>query len=350
MESVAALLRETAERLFTRAITPAVLRLADSGGWPDAAWAAVEAAGLARALAAEEDGVPIADALGLLRVAGAHAVPLPLAETMLAGWLLTAAGLSVPDGPLTVAPVVAEERLHLRRAGSAWHLSGRASRVPWARHAVAAAVLAEHAGAPHVVLLHAGDWRSAPGANLAGEPRDTVEIVGTDIAAADRVAPLGLPGEALFAMGAVARAQQIAGALHALTAMTTTYAQERSQFGRPIGRFQAVQQTLAVLAAQAAAAAAAADLGAEAAAEGLRPALIAAAKARAGEAAGIGAAIAHQVHGAIGFTQEHRLHVLTRRLWSWRDEFGNEAVWQRRLGAQMLAAGADGLWAALTAT
>ena len=44
-----------------------------------------------------------------------------------------------------------------------------------------------------------------------------------------------------------------------------------------------------------------------------------------GEAAGIGAAIAHQMHGAIGFTQEHQLHYLTRRLWSWRDEFGNEA-------------------------
>jgi len=345
MDSVAALLRETAERLFAREITPAVLRQADGGGWPAAAWAAVEAAGLPRALVAEEDGVPMADALGLLQVAGAHAVPLPLAETMLAGWLLAAAGLPVPDGPLTVAPVVADERLRLRRDGSAWHLSGRATRVPWARHAVAVAVLAEHAGAPHVVLLDAGGWRIEAGANLAGEPRDTIEIA----AAVDRVAPLGLPAEALHAMGAVARAQQIAGALRALTSMTTAYAQERSQFGRPIGKFQAVQQNLALLAAQAAAAAAAADLGAEAAADGLRPAPVAAAKARAGEAAGIGAAIAHQVHGAIGFTQEHRLHFLTRRLWSWRDEFGNEVVWQRRLGAQMLAAGADGLWAALTA-
>ena len=344
MDSVADLLRETAERLFAREITPAVLRQADGGAWPEAAWTAVETAGLSRALVVEEDGVPVADALGLLQVAGAHAVPLPLAETMLAGWLLGTAGLPVPDGPLTVAPV-ADETLRLRRDDGAWHVSGRATRVPWARHAVAAAVLAEHAGAPHVVLLHAGGWRTEPGANLAGEPRDTMEIA----TAVDQVAPLGLPAEALRAMGAVARAQQIAGALRALTAMTTTYAQERSQFGRPIGKFQAVQQNLALLAAQAAAATAAADLGAEAAADGLRLAPIAAAKALAGEAAGIGAAIAHQVHGAIGFTQEHRLHFLTRRLWSWRDEFGNEAVWQLRLGAQMMAAGADGLWAALIA-
>ena len=348
MDSIASLLRETATRLFAREITPALLRAADAGAWPAVAWAAVEAGGLPRAPVAEEAGgagVPLAEAFGLLQVAGAHAVPLPLAETMLAGWLLGAAGLPVPEGPLTVAPVVAGEEVRLRRAGGAWQATGRASRVPWGRHAVAAAVLAEHEGAPHVVLLPAGAWRAVPAANLAGEPRDTLEIAGV----AEAVAPVGLPPEALRALGAVARAQQIAGALVELTAMTTAYAQERSQFGRPIGKFQAVQQNLAVLAAQAAAAVAAADLGAEAAADGLRLAPIAAAKARAGEAAGIGAALAHQVHGAIGFTQEHRLHLLTRRLWSWRDEFGNEVEWNRLLGAQMLAAGADGLWAALTA-
>ncbi len=347
MESIAGLLRETATRLFAREITPGLLRAAEAGTWPAAAWAAVEDAGLSRAPvpeAAGGAGVPLADALGLLQVAGAHAVPLPLAETMLAGWLLAAAGLPIPDGPLTVAPVVAGERVRLRRAGGAWEVTGRAGRVPWGRHAVAAAVLTEHDGAPHVVLVPAGAWRAAPGANLAGEPRDTLEIAG-----AAEAAPVRLPPEALRALGAAARAQQIAGALGEMTAMTTAYAQDRSQFGRPIGKFQAVQQNLAVLGAQAAAAVAAADLGAEAAAEGLRLAPIAAAKARAGEAAGIGAAIAHQVHGAIGFTQEHRLHLLTRRLWSWRDEFGSEAEWNQRLGALLLGAGADGLWAALTA-
>jgi alkylation response protein AidB-like acyl-CoA dehydrogenase len=71
---------------------------------------------------------------------------------------------------------------------------------------------------------------------------------------------------------------------------------------------------------------------------------IAAAKARAGEAAGTGAAIAHQVHGALGFTQEHELHRFTRRLWTWRDEFGAEAHWWRVVGSRAIAAGGDGLW------
>jgi acyl-CoA dehydrogenase len=127
------------------------------------------------------------------------------------------------------------------------------------------------------------------------------------------------------------------------------YAGERVQFGRPIGRFQAVQQNLAVLAGQAAAATAAAEAAIEAAAQGLDALAIAAAKIRAGEAAGIGAAIAHQVHGAIGFTQEHSLHHATRRLWSWRDEFGSEAFWSRKLGATVAAAGADRLWQSITA-
>ena len=143
----------------------------------------------------------------------------------------------------------------------------------------------------------------------------------------------------------------MAGALHTVAAMTTQYAEERKQFGRAIGRFQAIQQTLAVLAGQTASAGVAADIAADAVAswgEGLAPA-VAAAKIRCGEAAGAGAAIAHQVHGAIGFTQEHRLHHLTRRLWAWRDEFGREAEWAQLLGEHLAAAGAAGLWRAIAA-
>ena len=76
---------------------------------------------------------------------------------------------------------------------------------------------------------------------------------------------------------------------------------------------------------------------------------VAAAKVRAGEAAGAGAAIAHAVHGAIGFTYEHSLHFATRRLWSWRAEFGSESRWAATLGRAVLARGADALWPDLTA-
>ena len=347
MDPLADLLRDSAAKLFAQHVSPALALAAEAGVWPEAAWAAIAEAGLPLALVAEARGgagVPIPDALGLLRVAGAHDVALPLAETMLAAWLLDAAGLAVPEGPLTIGPVLAGERIDLTRRGTAWHVRGEITRIPWAARAAALVLLAEADGARRVVLLPAGAFHADAGRNLAGEPRDAVRFD----AEAAATAPVALPAEAVLLMGAAMRTQQIAGALGAISEIAVQYAQDRSQFGRPIGRFQAVQQNLAVLAAQAAAVSAAAGMAAEAAAA-LRVLPIAAAKARAGEAAGIGAAIAHQALGAIGFTREHRLHLLTRRLWSWRDEFGAEAAWNARLGATLTAAGADGVWAALTA-
>ena len=55
------------------------------------------------------------------------------------------------------------------------------------------------------------------------------------------------------------------------------------------------------------------------------------------------------VFGAIGFTREHILHRYTRRLWAWRDDFGNESEWAEQLGRRVIAAGADELWPMLAA-
>jgi acyl-CoA dehydrogenase len=270
---------------------------------------------------------------------------VPLAETMLASWLLAKAGLPVPEGPLTVAPVRDNEAVSLLGEGDAWQVSGSPTRVPWARNAVAMALLVQRDGSWRVVLIGRAAWSSKPGENVAREPRDTVELDGITLSSARSDVTL----QTLRAVGAAMRTQQIAGALTRLTEMTTAYALDRVQFGRPIGKFQAVQQNLAVLAGQTAAAVAAAALAAEAVADGVRLLPIAAGKARAGEAAGIGAAVAHQVHGAIGFTFEHNLHFLTRRLWSWRDEFGKDAEWHRLLGRHMARSGADRLWPEITA-
>jgi acyl-CoA dehydrogenase len=347
-DSVGDMLRETADRLLQARCDAATQRAADQGVWPAALWAAVEEAALHRALVPEDAGgfgVPVTDALSLLRVAGAHALPLPLAETMLAGWLLAKAGLALPDGPLSVGPVQDGEALTLTRAGDAWTVTGTLTRIPWARDVAALAVLARHDGQDCIALVGRDSWLAEPGANVAREARDTVRFDGTTMAAA----PCPITPPVLKALGAAMRTQQIAGALTRLTEITTQYAQERVQFGRPIGKFQAVQQNLAVLAGQTAAAVAGADIAADAFGDAPKILPIAAGKARAGEAAGSAAAIAHQVHGAIGFTFEHSLHFLTRRLWSWRDEFGNDASWNRLLGRHMAKVGADRLWAELTA-
>ena len=347
-DSTGDLLRETASRVFQEHCGTAVSRSADSGVWPAAAWSAVAEAGLHRALLPEDSGgygVAVTDALSLLRVAAEHAVPLPLAETMMAHFLLAAAGLAVPDGPMTVAPVLPGECLSLERENEHFRVRGTVSRVPWGRDAEAMAVLATLGPETWVALLPRTAWTWEPEQNVAREPRDRLTIDGLAIAAARSPHD----ADALQAVGAAMRAQQIAGALTAITAMTVQYAQDRVQFGKPIGKFQAVQQNLAVLAGQTAAAVAAADLAAEAVADNVKILPIAAAKSRGGEAASIGAGIAHQVHGAIGFTFEHNLQFLTRRLWSWRDEFGNEASWNRLVGRHMIAAGGDRLWAEIVA-
>jgi acyl-CoA dehydrogenase len=144
----------------------------------------------------------------------------------------------------------------------------------------------------------------------------------------------------------------MAGALERVLELTVQYAGEREQFGRPIARFQAVGQMLAELAGEHAAARAATDVAvrrAEAEGPVAAAGAIAVAKVRAGQAAGLGAELAHQVHGAIGYTDEHRLHHVTRRLWSWRDEHGGEAAWGGELGRGVLGAGGDGAWAHVVA-
>jgi acyl-CoA dehydrogenase len=184
---------------------------------------------------------------------------------------------------------------------------------------------------------------------MAREPRDTLGFEEVKVVAS---APHPLGPDAVEKYGAMLRAAQMAGALEYLLAQSVAYANERPQFGRPIGKFQAIQQQLAGLACETAAARTAAENAFRVAGLGgnADPGFeIAAAKVRAGEAATAGPSIAHQVHGAIGFTYEHNLHFATRRLWSWRAEYGTAQRWARVLGRQALERGGENLWADVTA-
>lgn len=357
MSETSQIVWDTAARLFAEQFTPQELHRAEAGEWLGAQWDRIEELGLPLALVPEEDGgvgLDAVEASMLVRIAGSFAVPLPLPETMLANRLLAAAGLPLAAGPATVAPVRPDDRLTLARAEGGWRLSGVAYRIPWGRSAAVLVGLAEHEGQVLAVRLTGDQVTAEPGVNLACEPRDSLRI---DAVVADgAVAPLpnGFGIADVFALGAALRTAAMAGAIGRVLEMTVGYANDRVQFGRPIGKFQAIQQSLAIMAGHAAAAAGSADLAAEATRDGntrddsaLLP--IAAGKARAGEAAGAVATIAHQVHGAIGFTHEHSLHFLTKRLWSWRDEFGNETHWNRVIGRRMIDAGADGAWPLIAA-
>jgi len=345
---VSAIVIEQADRLFHGEASKERLAQADGGGWPTALWQAVEQAGLPLALVPEAHGgvgLPPSDALQLVRRAGYHTLPLPLPETMFAAALWIEAGGMIDAGPASLAPVVPGDAIGIAPRADGFALSGRAARVPWASGVDRVLLYARDAGGTgHLALLPRGSAPAHKLRNLANEPRETVILDGVTLPpAAVRLAPPACV-EGFLPFGALARALQMVGAMERCLDYALTYAMERQQFGRPIGKFQAVQHMLADAAGQYAAAAAAAELAVQAYAGPDFAFAAAVAKARVGEAAGRVAEVCHQVHGAIGFTQEHPLHFATRRLWSWRDEFGHETYWQERVGRAVCSAGGEALW------
>lgn len=341
MSETAQLIHDAAHRLFAQHVSPELLHRVEGGEWPAALWEAVEEAGFLDTLADRDTsaGERAANTAALLRAAARHLAPIPLGETVLARAYLAACNVRAPLGPITFGVLDGHTHTH----GDHAHLKGRAARVAFARHA--ANVLLSAPDGAEAVLIGVRRAKLSEGVNIAGEVRDDLvfaDTAGTTVA--------GVSGNDLMLAGAALRAMAMAGALERVLMQTVDYARTRVQFGKPIASFQAIQQQLAVLAGHTAAA----GLAAEAAIADLempeklrRSAAVA--KLRAGEAAGAAASIAHQVHGAIGITKEHSLHFATRRLWSWRAEFGSEAYWAERLGRTACAAGAQAYWPSVTA-
>lgn len=290
-------------------------------------WSRIEEMGFSGLLLDEAEGGfggGWADAGIVFRLAGYHALALPLTEAVVAARLAADAGFE-SAGFGTLAEKT-EGRL------DSGQFTGLVAGAAWGREASYVVAPAPSGGA---MILSVSDAEIEQRTNLADEPRDVLRFSG---AAAVMV-------EAdLFALGAAARSMQMAGALDAALELAVGYVNDRKQFGKPLGKLQAVQQALAVFACEAAAANCAAVGVAQALDRGDATFEVAAAKARANMAAGVGTSIGHQAHGAIGFTHEYGLHPLTRRLWSWRSEFGGEHHWTRLLGTRIAQGGADNFW------
>jgi len=339
---------EAAARIFADLADPQTVNNAKKGAWKAPLWQALDDAGLPLAWVPEKfggSGASLDEGFAILGVAGRFALSVPLAETLAAGWLLTRGGIGAPGGPMTVAPARPTDRI---RIGGDGRLSGRATGVPFAQDCRHIAVLADDGAHKTIALIDAKDCRSDEGRNLAGDPANAVVF--------DRVQPLrsapapnGFDQTSLLLMGSAIRSVETAGALETVLSLCVAYANERVAFERPIGKFQAVQQNLARLAGEAAAALAVSGSAADAIAQAdtFDEAVFleaASAKIRTAEAAAEGAAIAHQVFGAIGFTEEHVLHRFTLRMLSWRDDFGHESYWAAELGGRVARRGAEEFW------
>ena len=306
------MLEESAKQLFAIHCTPKQLRDIAQNGQAAALWNALTAAGFVDALTSEDRGGaglhPI-DVAPVLFQAGAHAAPLPLGETML---LRSVSPVAAESGPIAIAPTPVQKT----KDGC------RLSNVPFGR-------LVDHV----VARVDAG-WALLPLAEATVIPSPSKGSLSADILW-PQAAPDGpvLDTRDWRCVGALMRAVDMAAAMGRLLEMTVSYAKEREQFGRPIAKQQAIQQQISQMAEECYAARMAAELGLAGFSDS---AAVAIAKSRVGEAARRVGPIAHAVHGAIGITHEHDLHLHTRRLIEGRIAYGSESYWNLQLGQSLL--------------
>lgn len=328
---------DSLDRMFAETITPELVSTVEREAWSDELWMAIAENGIPIAAVPEDmDGVGAtwSECFDIPFVLGRHSVPLPAGETMAAGWLAAREGKALPEGPASLG--VTDGNL------SASGFTGTVRGVPWGRKVDNVLACCGR----RLMLLPVERASIEKSTNVAGEPRDNLHF--SSISPVWAVEPASSQDCVLLA-GAMLRAAQIAGALDKAREMTIGYVTEREQFGRPIAKFQAVQHQVAQLAEHAVIAtsvAAAAFAQAESEAGAFA---IAAAKQVCSEAAGQGAAIAHAMVGALGFSQEYPLQLLTRRLWSWRSEFGNAAFWADRIGQASCSEPGEQLWSRMIA-
>nr|WP_263326463.1 acyl-CoA dehydrogenase family protein [Neobacillus sp. Marseille-Q6967] len=352
MSEMKEMIIESATKIMEKFSTKEVVNESENGLWGGELWDRLAEYGMLSVGVAEElggSGGDYEDALGILRLAGKYSAPIPLAETFMVNWLLADHGVEISNKILTIACKKEMEPFIFQKKSEGWLVTGRAKHVPFARFADSMLVMGETAQGPILALLDLEQAQIIQGKNMSGEARD--QVIFNQVYLKDcKIIVINrdeIEKKVLYC-GALIRCVMMAGALERILEITIDHSNERAQFGRPIHRFQAVQHHIAALAGETAAASLAADYAVHFFDKDPFSKEIALAKIRVNEAAGKGNTIAHQVLAAIGFTYEHTLHHSTRRLWSWRDEYGTEFDWEDVLTEELLTLEKDDLWTLVT--
>jgi alkylation response protein AidB-like acyl-CoA dehydrogenase len=300
--------------LLEEVSSPAIVRAVEEGGRYEEQWDKIVNSGFLDALVPEEEdgaGLTLQQIEPLIEALGRHLAPAPIADTMVARAILARAGTTPPHGPIVLATA----------------LGGTARRVPMAL------------AASHALIDDGVELKLTA---LSPERLGATGIRGSlaaDIAPCRPIEVAPRPNEGLRTVCAALRSAEIAGASEYLLSLSIRYANERVQFGKPIGKQQAIQQQLAVMAEKAVLIRMAAQIGCSC---DLIPSAAAAAAAKSVSSAGAVeiAAIAHAIHGAIGISEEHDLQLYTRRLYEARMADGADSFWARALGEARLASAA----------
>ena len=317
------MLENMAARLLADRCTPALIRAVEAGTGSDqltGLWQEIVTTGLADSLVSENkggSGLGLAEILPVILQTGRFILPVALAETMVARALLAEGGVAIPEGPIVLATAVSAvggERIET-------------APVPLA--ATAAFALIDDGKGCDLVALGAANLTRSPGRGSLSAR--------ISVARAGSLGRIAMPAASLRVVAAVLHAAKLSGAMKRLLEMTVEYGNTRIQFGRPIGKFQAIQHQLAVMAEQVSAAAIAVEAASPEAGYLPDPLRVAVAKERAGAASVLVGGIAHAVHGAMGISEEYDLQLFTRRLQDWRTSDGSESYWAGLLGRAVLA-------------
>jgi len=335
------ILSDTVEKIFSDNVTKQCIINSEKREWPKELWNEIIENGLNLVLVPEAlggVGGSWFDAGILFKAIGKYQAPIPLAENIVAGHLLGLGGIPLPDDSIVT---ILDGEFSIKDN----KLSGISKRTPFGSSATHGVALINDKSSSKVILLSIPKDSISDDKNLALESRSNIDFMDVEILSSSEIL---FSSDYILKIGALMRSCQIAGGLEFLLDQSVKYANDRIQFGRPIAKFQAIQQELAVLATHVAASGVAADYASSSMDDGCEDLAIASAKSRVDDAVSIGASIAHQVHGAIGFTYEHGLHFATRRLWSWRAEYGSGSYWAKSIGQKAVASGSKNFWPSIT--
>jgi len=345
MSEMKDMILDVVERMLKENVDKDLVDVVEKGQWSPEVWALFKENGMTVVAVSEENGGAggdLDDLLNIVRLTGKYAAPIPFTEMTFANYILQYAGLNIVEGLATY--IISPEQVLSLENGK---LSGTAMNINWARHANHLVTIANSTDGTHLVEVNLNEATISPSANLAGEPRDTVTFNHAPVAQISRV----LTVDEIYYMTTLETAFILAlmtGAIEKVNELTVQYTKERQQFGRPIHRFQLVQQHIVQLVGETAISVTAFHNVTASLLANNHKNEVAYARLRLEEAITAVATIAHQVHAAIGTTYEHQLHQFTRRLWAWRDEGASSDYWSERIASELLENSGTSLWAYLT--
>lgn len=347
MSEMKEMIVDVVEKIFKDHVEKETVDLVEKGQWAEAVWGILTENEILNVAIAESRGGAggdLDDLLSLYQLIGQYAVPIPFVETTFANYILETLHLTNTTNKATYS--LSQDSVHLNDDNT---VTGSLINIPWARHVDDIVLLAHNQqGILHAVHIALADTVVTPSANLAGEPRDTVVLKNAKIQ--QRTTRPLTEAEVQFfeTLDTAAKNALMTGAIKKAFDLTVSYSKEREQFGRPIHRFQLVQQHIAYLAGEQAIASAAFENMVAALVEKRQQHEVAYTRIRLDEASKIVSTSAHQVHAAIGVTHEHSLHQYTRRLWAWRDEGLTVSYWKKDIANALLATDKENIWAYLS--